>query len=234
MGRKSSSMIDKVCELCGESYTVRGNKRGRERRFCSSFCAKSFNGQQNKGRTYSDEVNKKKGLPGKSNPFYGRVHTDKTKQLISEKLTGNSHTLEWREEQSRRMSGERNPFYGKTHTEETRSMLGRDMSGENNPMFGKGHLLVGERNGAWVGGISELYTDYGGAFTKELKTEVRRRDKFVCQICEKHGWVVHHIDYNKHNNDPTNLSTLCASCHGKTNWNREEWQSYFEERLLNE
>lgn len=27
---------------------------------------------------------------------------------------------------------------------------------------------------------------------------------------------VHHVDYDKHNLEPTNLITLCPSCHGKT------------------
>jgi hypothetical protein len=37
---------------------------------------------------------------------------------------------------------------------------------------------------------------------------------------------VHHIDYDKKNNDERNLITLCISCHSKTNANREYWIEY--------
>ena len=133
--------------------------------------------------------------------------------------------------------GDNNPFYGKNHSEVSKEKMGRDVSGTKNPMFGKGELLKGEKNGAWNGGVSTLYSDYGGEFTKELKTEIRKRDGFVCAVCKKKGWVVHHIDYNKLNNKKINLITLCSSCHGKTNFNRESWQSFFithMECMLNE
>lgn len=39
--------------------------------------------------------------------------------------------------------------------------------------------------------------------------------------------VVHHIDYDKKNNNHNNLITLCSICHGKTNGNRKYWIKYF-------
>ena len=39
-----------------------------------------------------------------------------------------------------------------------------------------------------------------------------------------------HIDYDKRNNDPKNLITLCHSCHSKTNYNRNYWINYFKGR----
>ena len=38
---------------------------------------------------------------------------------------------------------------------------------------------------------------------------------------------VHHIDYDKKNNDVDNLVTLCTPCHTKTNFNRDEWKKTF-------
>ena len=64
-------------------------------------------------------------------------------------------------------------------------------------------------------------------YNEELKTKVRKRDNFVCVICKKHGYVVHHIDYDKQNSIEENLITLCVSDHMKTNFNRESWKKYF-------
>ena len=46
----------------------------------------------------------------------------------------------------------------------------------------------------------------------------------------KHWIACHHINYNKLDNRPENLLTLCLSCNTKVNQNREEWQAYFERR----
>jgi len=75
-----------------------------------------------------------------------------------------------------------------------------------------------------------------------LKESIRTRDNFICQECGIHqdeldrNLDVHHIDYNKDNLDPNNLISLCRTCHIKTNFNREDWQEYFENimEVLNE
>ncbi len=36
-------------------------------------------------------------------------------------------------------------------------------------------------------------------------------------------------DYDKRNNSPENLISLCASCHTKTNFSRNDWTEYFGE-----
>src|SRR5581483_3263021 len=41
----------------------------------------------------------------------------------------------------------------------------------------------------------------------------------VCQQCgSQHLVSLHHIDENPANNDPTNVMTLCGSCHTKWHW----------------
>ncbi|NQU99405.1 MAG: HNH endonuclease [Parcubacteria group bacterium] len=42
---------------------------------------------------------------------------------------------------------------------------------------------------------------------------------------------IHHIDYNKQNNNPNNLISLCRKCHVKTNFNRNYWKYYFLKHL---
>ena len=53
-----------------------------------------------------------------------------------------------------------------------------------------------------------------------------------CGIYEngKHH-AVHHIDYDKENNEDWNLMTLCNCCHMKTNFNREYWKNLFKQNL---
>lgn len=83
----------------------------------------------------------------------------------------------------------------------------------------------GEKNPAWRGGAS--FEPYGIEFDETLRREIRERDGYKCAICGGSGNCVHHIDYNKRNNDPSNLITLCRKDHSKTTGNREYWQAYF-------
>ena len=88
----------------------------------------------------------------------------------------------------------------------------------------------GERNVAWRDGLS--YEPYEPEFNDTLKEQIRKRDNYACQICGQlqNGIKLHphHIDYNKKNNKPSNLISLCRSCHAKTNFNREYWTEYFQ------
>jgi len=105
--------------------------------------------------------------------------------------------------------GEGNPFYGKRHSLETRKRLSLAHGGI---------------------GIPRLFRDYPEEFNDKLKEKIRKRDNYQCQLCgiteEEYIIVfgerltVHHIDYNKNNNNEDNLISLCRSCHARTNVNR--------------
>jgi len=90
----------------------------------------------------------------------------------------------------------------------------------------------GERNHSYVNGTSGNYSAYPEDFTVELREQIRKRDKYVCKHCggdDKElgrNLSIHHIDYDKDNNDPSNLITLCVSCHMKTNVNRIFWYGF--------
>lgn len=72
-------------------------------------------------------------------------------------------------------------------------------------------------------------------FNSKLRTSIRKRDSYECQLCScmmkpsSRMFDIHHIDYDKENNKCDNLIGLCRSCHAKTNFNRSQWQSYFEQ-----
>ena len=86
----------------------------------------------------------------------------------------------------------------------------------------------------WQGGKS--FEPYSLDWTKTLRRSIRERDHYICKSCGKiqedvtHS--VHHIDYDKLNNNPNNLITLCVSCHMKSNFNREKWKNYLK-NLIN-
>ena len=93
----------------------------------------------------------------------------------------------------------------------------------------------GEKHPNWRGGLSFL--PYLPVFNKRLKLEVRMRDNFICQLCDVkerdyfQKLSINHIDYDKKNNNLSNLITLCRGCNSKVNFQRASWQLYFQDKL---
>ncbi len=123
-------------------------------------------------------------------------------------------------------------------SEETKEKLrkiatGRRATEKARRKMSEAHLR--EKNWNWQNGKS--FEPYGPEFNKKLKLKIRRRDNFTCQECgytEKQlGYIlsVHHIDYDKKNNKEENLISLCKNCHGQTNFNREDWIDYFNNKM---
>ncbi len=93
---------------------------------------------------------------------------------------------------------------------------------------GRSCSMTGDNNPQWVGGHTKIY---GAEWTRGLRKSIRGRDNYKCQICGCEGIDVHHIDYDKFNNLPSNLITLCHSCHTKTNTERDWWEKHFVGKL---
>jgi 5-methylcytosine-specific restriction endonuclease McrA len=225
-------------------------------------------------------------LTGKDHPFFGKKHTEATKQKMREAAFGDRNpmfgkpspcgmlgkhpTVETREKMRKAhtgmvasdeacanmskaqlghptsdetrdkisvsLSGENSPNFGKPLSVERIKRLSEARFGKNNPFYGKHHseetkqMLRGENSTNWRGGIS--FEPYSLAWTKELKQSIRERDGYTCQLCGvKQGdeaLHVHHIDYDKKNCDPLNLTALCQSCHSKTTSYREFWTELFQ------
>ena len=121
---------------------------------------------------------------------------------------------------------------GKKHKPETIEKLRK---------IGKERFGIKELHPSWLGGKS--FEPYGIEFDNKLREQIRKRDNFRCQECfrhqdelrtkmnKKYKLSVHHIDYDKHNNDPTNLISLCMPCHLQTNYSREDWKDYFQNKF---
>ena len=72
----------------------------------------------------------------------------------------------------------------------------------------KGYNQARENNNAWKGGI--------GWYPK-LKLEIGK-----CQECSSvENLLVHHIDTDRSNNDPSNLKVLCRRCHHRLHITRD-------------
>jgi len=94
---------------------------------------------------------------------------------------------------------------------------------------------VGKNNPIWIDGRS--YLPYPPDFNQQLKDRIRVRDNFICQKCGVPELEcdtkldIHHIDYNKFNNENQNLITTCMICNIKANGNpehdRDYWYAYY-------
>lgn len=140
--------------------------------------------------------------------------SQETLAKMSESQKGKAMPDSFREKCRQRMLGN-TIARGRRHSEETKRKIRAAA-----PRGPKCHL--------WRGGVS--FAPYGPGFNRELKRIVRERDGYKCAMCGLPGRDCHHIDYDKHNNDPSNLVTLCHVCHSMTNQNRAAWVAFFAKR----
>lgn len=165
----------------------------------------------------------------------GKKRSKITKQNISKSKKGIKHTEEFKQKISlwnkENYTEERKIKVslgnkGKKRTQEHKEKYSKSKLGNKNPSYGK----VGGLAFNWQGGKSfELYLP---EFNKELRNFIKNRDFHICQTpncINTENLHIHHMDYNKKNNNPENLITLCHSCHSKTNGknNRLYWFKYY-------
>jgi hypothetical protein len=123
----------------------------------------------------------------------------------------------------RKMSPEQVRVHGIT-------MIGRNVGKKRTPEM-RMHLSLmwrGEKSKNWRGGLNKQ--PYAAGW-RIIRSMARERDHDTCQVCYSSGGrrrlSVHHIDYNRENNSPDNLITLCGRCHGLTGFNRDLWIVFF-------
>ena len=165
-----------------------------------------------------EAINERNNISGTGNPFYGKSHTEITKQKNRDAHLGTKMSVEARRKMSEAHK-KNNVWLGRKHTDETKSKQSLIKMGSNNPVWNNG---------------SSFYP-YSLEWRRALKNSIRQRDNNICQLCQRDideigvGWATHHIDYDKNNcGDEENLILLCKRCHGKTNHtNRKLWTSLF-------
>lgn len=177
----------------------------------------------NKGKTgyLSEEAKFRMGSPfrGKSTPMKGRHHSEEIKERIRRQihiiLIGNTRTKDKPWSEIRRKKG--NPPWSEERRKAYRAKFPK------RPIIKNGK----EYSPQW----------------NEIRKKIYKRDDWKCQLCgikcvdahrkklTKRTIQCHHIDYNEKNNDFSNLITLCASCHLKTLFRREDWIDYFSRKI---
>lgn len=170
----------------------------------------------------------------------GSKHTKETKNKISISLMRENNFnfgKHFSKEHKRKISisniGKHYPS-NESRIKMSMAKLGKHNSIEHNKNISKVTKL--DKNPAWKGGKS--FEQYGLKFNKEFKEKIRKRDNFRCQQCFRgqdelrRKLCIHHIDFNKKNNNENNLISLCDNCHSQTNFNRDNWINYFQERVI--
>jgi len=174
------------------------------------------------GKKRSEDTCKKIGLAQ-----VGRKQSDETKNKRLISRMGYKHSSETIEKIRKANKGKKPSVLCRLKSSEAHS--GSKLSEEHKRKISES--LKGCKAYQWLGGIS--FEPYGLEFNDDLKEVIRNRDRRKCQLCEKteldnkEKLTVHHIDYDKRNNNPKNLISLCRSCHGKTGACREQWIKFF-------
>lgn|SRR3990167_2427418 len=189
------------------------------------------------GRIVTEETRDKlsKATKGENNPMYNKHHTEEARQKQAKAKKGKKRTEVSKSKQSNSLRDKKRKPFTEEHRKNMSEAQKGKHCGKNNNFYGI-HFL-GELSPNWQGGLSFL--PYPPEFNKELKQSILERDKYTCQnsacICiEIMDLHIHHIDYDKKNNNSENLTTLCNSCHSQTNGknNREYWINYYQNIMI--
>ena len=152
-----------------------------------------------RGKTQSEESNKKRSVTLKANPS----------------MLGKHHTSASIEKMRLAKKGKSSKRIGYKHSEETLEKLRE--------------ACKGEKSYRWLGGISFLpyCPKFNRKLKEEVRNKFRRKC-FLCGKTEVENngknMCVHHIDYDKEqgcNGKTFELVPLCRSCHSKTNGERD-------------
>jgi hypothetical protein len=126
----------------------------------------SFFGKHHTNKTKQKMSKNHINFMGDKNPFYNKSHSDKTKQLIREKAL------------TRFKNKQNHPMFGRTHTEKSRLLISLNhvdihLTGKNNPMYGK----IGRLHPNW---IKNKIRYYPLGWTKTFREQIRYRDEYKC------------------------------------------------------
>ncbi len=239
------------CDYCKKStWKVPYQLKIYKNMFCSYKCKSKFIvgkrltmehrikiGKSQRGKVISLKTRKllSKVLSGSGNGMFGKAHSLKSKAKISLRHKGKRHKC-WKNFKGG-MVDVVCPECNKIRIYSSGMKLKTNYCIK---CYGI-KCFSGVNNTFWKGGKS--FEPYSAQWTDKLKWKIRERDNYLCQLCkqmtnEEHLIIydvsldVHHKDYDKKNCSENNLISLCRQCHSRTNYNREYWREYFEEKSV--
>jgi hypothetical protein len=173
---------------------------------------------------------------GEKHPFFGKHHTEETKELQREAGKKFRHNQESKDQISRNQQGEKNHNFGISIPIETRQRMSLSHRTEKNLL----QTVERKLGGFWYGNVR--YYDgpqYCEKFNENLKERVRAFFGYRCVECgapqSGRKLHVHHVHYNKKmccDGTPRSLVPLCHKCHSKTTaGDRAYWSSHFQEMI---
>jgi hypothetical protein len=205
--------VEVVCEWCDNVFMAQQSriKKG-QGRFCSLECANNWQREDSKktwgkenGKTYWDKTGWKLHW----------IDNGKNRVMSYPKYLWETHfgnivkglVVSFRDGNSRNINLDNLYLISRS---ELSAIQGKKQLGIPKPS------LAGENSKWWRGGVSRN-GGYGFEFSKSLKKRIKIRDRYMCQCCyfefPSRNLQVHHKDRDIHNNDDSNLVTVCSSCH---------------------
>jgi len=196
------------------------------------------------GRKHSKETKEKMSMAHKKNPvryWLGKKLTEEHRKNMSIaakgkpklKLRGIKRSKEFKRKISEIMQGRKLSEDHKKHISKTRKKIFKERGYLNSLETRK--KMSGENNSNWQGGIS--FEPYSKSFNNIFKRRIRKRDNYICMLCNIHqerlnrALSVHHINYDKKLTIPQNCCALCNSCNSEVNFNRTSWTKFFQNLL---
>lgn len=160
---------------------------------------------------------------GKDNPSYGKPAWNRGLNIKF-----NNALDEWREGGGV-VWNKGIPCSKETRDKISKKLKGRTLTQEHRDSIAKGAPRGIDHPGYIDGKGGTGYV----RFRASLKEEIKIRDNNQCQNCsmtrEEHNKKynldieIHHIDYDKTNNNKNNLITLCKKCNIRANYNKDYW-----------
>ena len=169
---------------------------------------------------------------GKSSPFFGRKHSEATKEKIRQTKLGKKQTAESNAKRSltlkgRQLTDEHKKKIGDAHRGKVvpresvekmiKSLTGRKLTLEHRAK------LSGVNHPRWKGGITNKNQQLRNTIEfKNWRDAVYKRDNFTCQMCFARGVTLNadHIKsfalYPELRFELSNGRTLCVPCHKTT------------------
>jgi len=233
------NIIYKKCEICDNIMEIKlvskknsknFGKPVHNKRFCSTKCQnewqRNIKWEDRVGKEVADRIRYEASLrvSGNNNPSTNKEVALKISESLKKYLSENPRLKE------------KNGMYNKKHSEEYKKISSDNRKGKRSYTI-DGYLKLlentpkGEYHPNWKGGTS--CEPYPFGFNKKLKRKIKEKYKYKCVICDKHTQklAIHHIDYDKENINENNLVCLCYKCHGITNYNRDNWKFFLNNKI---